>query len=509
MRRVRILTRGVDQFDSQSQDVDQSNSGPYPASVDLHVSLVGRRDLAGEIYRSVRGAILDGRVRRGERLPATRELAVQLGVSRTTVAAAYDRLISEGYATARVGSGTFVEAGDQPVDAPPDGARPARTLTPRAIWESIPLPTVFDREAAYDFRAGLPDVRLFPFDTWRRLLARELRPAAVGRGIYGSAAGHRGLREAIARHIGLSRGVRASADGIVVTNGTQQAVDIVARVLLGPRDRVAVEEPGYPLIRWLLDSLGARVATVPVDREGLVVDAIPPDTRLVYVSPSHQFPLGMSMSLARRRALLAWAQRHDAAIIEDDYDSEFRFGGRPIDALQTLDTSGRVIYVGTFSKTMLPTLRLGFAVLPASLWRAGQVAKHLADWHTSLPMQAALAHFIDDGLFARHVRRMRSVYQSRHELIVQSLDQTLASELEVVPSSVGLHLSALACGASHERIGRVVRRAEELGVACHPLSAFAARDDTRPGIVLGYGAIAMDRIEAGLHRLGQAFAETA
>lgn len=204
-----------------------------------------------------------------------------------------------------------------------------------------------------------PDAALFPYQSWRRLLARQLRPTTVGAGAYGDPAGHPGLREAIARHIGLARGVQAGAEEVVVTNGTQQAVDLVARVLLAPGDRVAVESPGYGPPRRLMASLGAEVVGVPVDDQGLVVEAIPPRTRLVYVTPSHQFPLGMAMSLPRRLALLVWAERHDAAVVEDDYDSEFRYGGRPIEPLQTLDPRGRVIYVGSFSKTLLATLRLG------------------------------------------------------------------------------------------------------------------------------------------------------
>ena len=218
---------------------------------------------------------------------------------------------------------------------------------------------MFDKPPRFDFRTGIPDATLFPYQSWRRLLVRQLRPAAVGLGAYGDPAGHPGLRQAIARHIGLARGVQAGAEEVVVTNGTQQAVDVVARVLLAPGDRVAVESPGYGPPRRLMASLGAEVLGVPVDDQGLVVEAIPPRTRLVYVTPSHQFPLGMAMSLPRRLALLAWAERHDAAVVEDDYDSEFRYGGRPIEPLQTLDGSGRVIYVGSFSKTLLPTCALG------------------------------------------------------------------------------------------------------------------------------------------------------
>jgi GntR family transcriptional regulator/MocR family aminotransferase len=472
--------------------------------MDVHVSLVGRRDLAGETYRQLRAAILDGRLRPGERLPPSRELAGRLNVSRTTVNVAYDRLISEGFASARVGSGTFVTRHVAPGRRPRAGAS-GNALRPRAIWDAIPLPTGLWRDAELDLRAGIPDARLFPYETWRRLIARQFRPASVGRGGYGDPEGHLGLREAIARHIGTSRGVRATAEDLVITNGTQQAVDVVARVLLEPGDRVAVEDPGYSAPRRLFASLGARISGVPVDAEGIVVDAIPPGVRLVYVSPSHQFPLGMSMSLARRMALLAWAERHDAAIVEDDYDSEFRFDGRPIEPLQTLDTSGRVIYVGSFSKSMLATLRIGFIVVPASLRRAAQAAKFVTDWHTSLPTQAALARFIDQGLFARHIRRMRTVYRARHEAITSGVPEILGDGFEIIPSSVGLHLAAIARAASVEQVSAGVRRASAAGVACLPLSMTAVGAAARPGVILGYGAITADEIPEALRRLRRAF----
>jgi len=471
--------------------------------VELHVSLVGRGDLSGEIYRQLRRAILDRRLPPGGRLPPTRELARRLNVSRTTVIVAYDRLVGEGFLTARVGAGTFVS------DGLPAATHPTKqtggALRPRPFWDSIGPPIFFEQAAEFDFRPGVPDARLFPYQTWRRLLAREFSPAAVGTGHYGDPAGHPGLREAIARHIGTARGVQATVEQVVVTNGTQQAVDIVARVLLAPGDRVAVEDPCYGPPRRLLESLGARVAGVPVDAEGLVVDAIPPRTRLLYVTPSHQFPLGMSMSLPRRLALLAWAQRHDAAVVEDDYDSEFRYGGRPIQPLQTLDSSGRVIYVGSFSKTMLATLRLGFVVAPPSLREAVRVAKLLNDWHTPLPTQAALARFIDQGLFARHVRKMRAVYQARHERIVDALTHQFAGHLEVIPSAVGLHVTATACSASSQKLEAVLRRASAAGVELLPLSMYGVDIPTRPGLVLGYGAIPTDRIEEGLRRLRHCF----
>jgi len=473
--------------------------------VDLHVSLVGRNDLAGEIYRQLRGSILDGRLRAGERLPPSRELALGLCVSRTTVSVAYDRLVSEGFVTSRVGAGTFV---NRQSDLRRGGMkRRPGVLRPRSFWEEVILPTALWRPAEFDFRPGIPDARLFAYETWRRLMARELRASAVGHGEYADPAGHRGLREAIARHIGVARGIVASGDDVVITNGTQQAVDIVARVLLAPGDRVAVEDPGYGLPRRLFATLGARVAGVPVDTEGLIVDAIPRDTRLVYVTPSHQYPLGMSMSLARRMALLAWAERNDAAIIEDDYDSEFRFMGRPIEPLQTLDRAGRVIYVGSFSKTMLATLRIGFVLAPASVGHAIQAAKFLMDWHTTLPTQAALARFIDEGWFARHVRQMRRVYRARHERVVRSLTTLFANDLEVVASSVGLHVCAIARAATVDQIAAVVGRASRAGVECHPLSMFAAGGPPRSGLVIGYGAIATEDIDEGLRRLRSHFGD--
>jgi GntR family transcriptional regulator/MocR family aminotransferase len=471
--------------------------------MEVHVSLVGRKDLTREIYRQLRRAILDGRLAPGDRLPPTRELARRLNVSRTTVTVAYDRLTGEGFITSRVGAGTFVS---DDVAAPPDPARPADgALRPRPFWDTVVVPTVFDRPARFDFRTGIPDTTQFPYQSWRRLLARQLRPAAVGTGAYGDPAGHSGLRVAIARHIGLARGVQADAEDVVVTNGTQQAVDLVARVLLAPGDRVAVETPGYGPPRRLLASLGAEVVGVPVDDQGLVVEAIPQGTRLVYVTPSHQFPLGTAMSLSRRLALLAWAERNDAAVVEDDYDSEFRYGGRPIEPLQTMDPSGRVIYVGSFSKTLLATLRLGFLVAPASLFAAVRRAKFLADWHTPLPTQAALADFIDQGLFARHLRRMRAVYQQRHQQIVESLADRFADHLKLVPSSAGLHVTATVPTSTPEELQAVLDRAWAAGVAIQPLSMFDLGPPSQPGIVLGYGAVPTADIEEGLGRLRRCF----
>ncbi|MDA0634979.1 PLP-dependent aminotransferase family protein [Nonomuraea sp. MCN248] len=453
------------------------------AKMDVHVSLTGRGDLAAQIYRQLLDAILDGRLRSGERLPPTRELAHRLRVSRNTVAVAYDRLVADGFLIGRAGAGTFVSG--EPVRG---RAAPKGVVRPRPVWSTIPEPAPRPGPVPYDFRAGVPDRRLFPIATWRRLVAGELRRAPAG---YGDPSGHEGLREAIARHLGVSRSVRASAADVLITSGAQQALDLVGRVLIEPGACVAVEEPGYPPARELFRSLGARVIGVPVDGEGLDVTAIPDAARLVYVTPSHQFPLGTPMSLARRATLLAWAERRQAVVIEDDYDSEFRFGDRPLEPLQSLDRAGRVVYVGSFSKTLLPMLRLGFLIAPASLGPALRAAKRLADWHGELPTQAALARFIDEGLLARHIRKATRVYAARHAMIADALARD--DRLRPVPSAAGLHLCArLAPGLSvRERDGLRVER----------LEAYCGETPAQLGLVIGYGAIHEEAVPAGLRLL--------
>jgi GntR family transcriptional regulator/MocR family aminotransferase len=465
--------------------------------VDLHVSLEGRSDLCGQVYRQIRAAIADGLLRPGETLPSTRELARRLSVARNTVAVAYDRLAAEGFVRSRTGAGTYVspQVGTQRqpsgVDSP---------LRARPVWDRITAaPDMSTVDAIFDFRVGIPDATRFPFAPWRTLIAGQLRPSAVGTGAHIGSAGHPGLRAAIARHIGVSRAVRATADDVLVTNGSQQAVDLLARVLLEPGDVVAVEDPGYPPPHRAFRSVGSRVVGVPVDTEGLVVDALPDTARLVYVTPSHQFPLGPAMSLPRRLALLDWADRVDAAIVEDDYDSEFRYGGRPLEPLHALDHTGRVLYVGSFSKILLPTLRLGFLVAPAPLHRALRKAKSVADWHTEVPAQAAAARFIDDGHLARHVRRMRGIYAQRHYQVATALATELADHLRPIRSPAGLHIAATL--RRHRDDAAVVAAAAADGIALQPLSAYAVSAAPPPGLLFGYGAIQTDRIAEGLRRL--------
>jgi GntR family transcriptional regulator / MocR family aminotransferase len=471
--------------------------------VELHIDLNGRRDLSAQLYRQIRGAVLDGRLPRGTALPSSRELAGRLAVSRNTVTVAYDRLAAEGFVTGRPGAGTYVSVAVSPQRS---GERAAAPFPIRAQWHAQADPADLSASCPrYDFRAGMPDASYFPFQTWRALVNRYLRRSATGSAAYADPAGHPGLRAAIAGHIGVSRGVPAVAGEVVVTNGTQQALDLLCRILVAPGDVVAIEDPGYPPAHRLFQCSGARVVSVPVDAEGLVVDALPAAARLVYVSPSHQFPLGTRMSLRRRLALLGWAQRTGAVVVEDDYDCEFRYAGRPIEPLRALDPGGRVVYVGSFSKTTLPTLRLGFCVAPRPVIAALRKAKYVVDWHTALPMQAALAGFIEAGLLARHIRRMRRVYEARRDRLVAGLDRDLAHHLEVIPPAAGLHLAALLRSGETEQERTVVKRAAAADVAVRALSDFAWSAPPRTGLLLGYGLIPVERIDEGIRRLAECF----
>jgi GntR family transcriptional regulator/MocR family aminotransferase len=468
--------------------------------VTFHVSLVGRHNLSNEIYQQLRAAIQEGRLEPGARLPPSRELAESLAVARMTVTVAYERLAGDGYVEARVGSGTFVRADlrfvrdrrRRPTATAPRVRRMWRVLADTAAVKD-PVTAEMPR---FDFRAGFVDAELFPHHVWRRLLLRDFEDSKDHAGAYAAPGGSPRLREAIARHLAVTRAVQATAENIIVTDGTQQSLDLLARALAGPRDRVAVESPGYSLARLLFRSHGLRVTGVPVDDEGIVVTGIPSDARLVYVTPSHQFPMGTTMSLPRRIALSEWARKNHGAIIEDDYDSEFQFGGRPIEPLQSLNVE-HVIYVGSFSKVTLPTVRLGFMVTPPSLTEAVTVAKFVSNWHTSLQLQGAMARFLDEGHFGRHVRRVRASYRERRALILATLVRDFP-EFRVIPSNIGLHVSAVT------RIGepvlrRAVARARSAGVGIHALSRYSVpKEHTRKGLVVGYGAIHLDRIEEGL-----------
>ncbi|WP_425928195.1 PLP-dependent aminotransferase family protein [Pseudomonas sp. NyZ201] len=476
--------------------------------MELHITLHGRKALAEQLYRQLRDGIDSGRLAAGTQLPPTRLLAEQLGVSRKTVAEAYSRLTYDNLLSGQVGRGTFVTP-QPPAPAASAPDTPLAGADTLARWRARGIPMgrpTLAQPSRYDFVGGASSKAHFPFDAWRQCSQHALRQCQRTDTRYSNAQGLPELREAIARHIAFARGVRCTAADVQVCNGAQQALDLIARVLIEPGCSVAMEDPGYPPARYLFEALGARVRHVPVDREGIRVDLIEDGVRLIYVTPSHQFPLGMPMSLERRHALLARAATLGALIIEDDYDSEFRYAARPTDALQSLDRHGLVAYVGTFSKTVLPELRLGYAILPPALQEPVCIAKRLSDWHTSTLSQWTLARFIDEGHLVRHVRRSHALYAARRERILQRLEADLGQWFEAIPTSAGYHLSALAKGELD--VEKVIALAREREVGLYSLRPFHTEAAPKPGLLLGFGAIelldidpALDRLRETLHAL--------
>ncbi|MCC6178688.1 MAG: PLP-dependent aminotransferase family protein [Chloroflexi bacterium] len=569
----------------------------------------GGLSLQQQLYTRLRDDILAGRLRPGERLPASRNLAGQLAVSRTTVVLVYDQLIAEGYAEARQGSGTYVsrQIPDDLIALPSGGGgRTARShgtgylggvaagarcdvqtdpavrpFTPEAsvssppasLCQSSPLPPspspgasgspgasaptstaslpplpasprmsgppvraiyppsrlsawgnrlsevhravwgaddrVGERFAPfpYDFRPGRPDWDTFPRLLWSRLAARQVRDRTESLASYGNPAGYRPLREAIAAHLSLSRGVRCHADHVAIVNGSQQGLDLLIRLWLDPGEIAALENPGYPGAALAFRANGVGVRACPIDEEGLDVAALPapdaPDApRLVYVTPSHQFPTGATLSLPRRLRLLEWAARRGALIVEDDYDSEFRYSGRPLESLQGLDPNGVVAYAGSFSKALFPPLRVGFVVLPPALQAPFVAGKWLADRQTATLDQQVLSDFIGEGHFERHLRRMRRLYQARRDVLLASLREQFGTSVVAGGDGAGLHLVAwLPDDWDAEALSEAATR---YGVAAPPLAPYYLEGTGRPGLMLGFAALDEAHVAEGIRRLARA-----
>ncbi|WP_341318246.1 PLP-dependent aminotransferase family protein [Paraburkholderia sp. IMGN_8] len=483
--------------------------------MDIHIAVEGRHDLSGQIYRQLRAGILEGRLGGGTRLPSTRDLATQLGVSRKTTLEVFERLLAEGYLNARAGSGTFVADGLErlPVErssharaavSAREQARAKGNARARAqpLWEQmpdtlpLPRPTV---PSPQDFVGGTTDKSLFPFDVWRRCVNHALRVQARGRGVYHDAAGEQELRLAISRYLAFNRAVASNWEDVIVTQGAQHALDLLARITLRPGDVAAIEDPGYTPAHACFTATGARVVPVPVDNEGLIVRKLPDKARLVYVTPSHQFPLGMPMSLERRVELLEWAQKRGAVIIEDDYDCEYRFEGRSMEPLKSLDRAGLVAYVGTFSKTIFPELRIGYVVPPASLFGPLFKARQIADWHGCTLTQTALATFMLNGDFARHLRRMHKVYAARRAMLLDHLRGDLAPWFEPIMPTAGIHMAARLKAPLTE--AAIVSAAREASIGLYGLAPFHLRAKPQPGLIFGYGGIAVEHIDAALTTL--------
>lgn len=476
--------------------------------------------LQEQIYRFIRDRILDGSYRNGFQLPSTRELAQSLKIARNTAMLAYDWLTTEGYIETRRGAGTFVceTLTDMEVPAEPRQAavrrRNSALLRKVARYETPVLISRTTKRPRFDFWYGKPDARLFPGSVWRRLTLENLsRAAAVNFSDYGDQAGNFALRQAIAEHLGRVRGLFVRPDQIIVTAGAQEGLNIVGRLFVSADTTFHIEDPGYGAVASVMESYGAEIAPVPVDGDGLCVECLPESGQtLVYTTPSHQFPTGAVLSLARRQALIDWAERTDAFIIEDDYDSEIVFDRPPLAALASIDRCERVIYLGSFSKVIGAGIRLGYLVLPASLVSAAIAVKSLGSYGNPWLDQAILADFMREGHFQAHLRRVRTAYRARRDVLLRALAVGLGPEVEVSGQEGGLHVlcrlpphlgpaSALAAKAWEAGVG--LYTPEQAGVRTH-----AAHFGDR-ALVMGYAALQEDEIERAISRVAACLDGTA
>jgi GntR family transcriptional regulator/MocR family aminotransferase len=446
----------------------------------LHLDRASASSLKEQIYRGLRELIVAGHIARGTLLPSTRVFATELGVSRNTIVAAFEQLIGEGYVTTKLGAGSFVNERlpEDLLAAPPAPA----LLVKRAPINGPP------RIASHAFALGIPALDEFPYDVWRRLVAKRWRRPGSLSG-YGATAGLRALRDAIVDHVASSRGVRCSADQVFVVSGAHQAFDLAARVTLERDSAVWVEDPGYLGAGRAFQAAGGSLIPVPVDADGIIVDhglRVAPTPRLIFVTPSQQFPLGATLSMARRTALLAAANTADAWIVEDDYDCEFRYEGRPLPSLQGLDGEGRVIYVGSFSKGLLPGLRLAYLIAPPSLIDPIAELRAVSGSHPPLGDQAVVADFMRDGHYARHIRRMRALYSHRRGCLVDAVRAELGASVDLDVPAGGTHAIAFVNRVDDVALSAA---AAERGVIALPLSAQYRGAGARQGLMLGYGGV--------------------
>jgi GntR family transcriptional regulator/MocR family aminotransferase len=474
----------------------------------FEVTRANEKPLFRQIYLQLRSAILSRRLRPGTKLPSTRELASQLGVSRSATVAAYEQLLAEGYTFGRHGSGTYISSDlPEPIDGSPKRRKkPVAAITSgaaqmKSFGDFVDV-TVQGNELPFNLGRTLLDARTV--ELWGKLSARtfrSLRPSHLG---YSDPRGAIELRKTICEYLQAARAVQCDPEQIVVTAGTQQAVDILIRILPSSDKQVWIEDPGYPLTRHALLAAGATVYPIPVDGQGIDVHAgirSAPNARAAFVTPSHQFPTGVALSMARRIELLAWAREKSAWIVEDDYASEFRYGGRPLASLQGLDEGERVIYIGTLNKALFPGLRMGYAVVPRALLRAFVAARYLMDRQPSTLCQAVVAAFMEEGHFAAHIRRMRLLYRDQRDVLVAALKSRLGADLTADAPDQGMHLVAYTrrglSDVALERAGR------EHGVIVQAMSRLHVAAAPRSALVLGFSGYPRQTIVPAVERLAE------
>ncbi len=463
-------------------------------STDFRPTLkAGGGSLEQQIVQAVRSAILDGRLPGGVRLPSSRVMAAELSINRNTVVAALEQLIAEGCLQSRSGSGTFVASQVRATAINTRALQSARWL------RTMPEPQIAATSALLEFRVCQPSNSDFPLQAWRKSWREATRIAPIND--YGDSAGDLRFREAIAAYLSRARGLVCSAEQVLVTNGAIQAINLIAQVVLPPGATVAFEDPGYPLARQVFEHHRARVLPIPVDEDGLRVDALPSGRdapHLVYVTPSHQFPTGSRLALQRRLALLEWAKQNDALIVEDDYDSEFRFDVPPLPALASFDTSGHVAYVGTFSKVLSPTLRVGYVIATPALHQQLLKLKTLSDYHTSSLTQTALEHFVSSGALERHVARMRRVYAEKRAALIEAL-KPISAVTRVRGLEAGLNIFLECDPDLHLR--QIQLSCAQQGVGISLASQYSVHPFETHGLVLGYGGLSLEQIRLASQQL--------
>ena len=468
------------------------------------------------VYALLRAQVADGTLAPGARVPSTRSLAADLGVSRSTVTTAYEQLVAEGFLVTAAGRAARVAtplvAGVAPgrLDASPAAPVPplsawgrrVEAMAGMALQASAPLEAV-----PIDFLYGAVASRDFPALAWRRAYQAELL-RQQHRVYYAEPEGEPALRRALQGYLARARGLVCDAGQILVVHGTQQALDLCARLLLDPADAFVFEEPGYPMARQCFEAIGARLLPVAVDAQGLDTSRLPRGdaVRLAYVTPSHQFPLGGVLPMARRVELLQWARQHGAWIVEDDYDGEFRYGQRPIDALQAMDTDGRVLYIGTFSKALSPQLRLGYLVLPAALVPVFRQARRLADRHAPVIEQRVLASLMESGAYERHIRRLRRAHERRRVALLEAIARYLPASAQVAGTAAGLHVVLWLPSVPQQGEAQLVAAARAAGVGVYPVSPLFAGPQVSPqprpaGLTLGYASLSEEDIQLGIRTL--------
>ncbi len=479
--------------------------------VSIHLDSSSDTPMYKQLYTLIREAILSGRFKGGQKLPGTRTFSSELKISRNTVVQAFEQLMIEGYISGRIGAGTYITkeipdkflSGRKTQPAQKIKSRQTQFKIDKSLGSFDLLLRNISEDKIVPFQNGLPSLEDFPFNTWLKIINKNgmyLPQLQFG---YKKSTGYEPLKEAIANYLQSYRAVNCSPEQIIIINGSQQGLDLISRVLLKEQNNVLLEDPCYFGTRASVLTASSRIFPVPVDDEGISVEYAEKHYRkpdFIYTTPSHQFPLGSTMSISRRLHLLEYANKNDAWIIEDDYDSEFRYTGSPLPSLQGMDKFGRVIYIGTFSKVLFPGLRLGYLVLPSlEMVNPFAVAKSIIDRQSPILEQLVLTKFIDEGHFTKHIRKMRMLYKERQEFLVNELQSELGSILDVKPSGAGMHIVAFLPERFNDK--KVSQLAKENDLIVYPLSEYVLKFKRKPGLVMGYTAFNQDKLKAGVRVL--------